>query len=599
MRRLAQQIVMGTYAALVAASATIPSPTLAQSASPRSIETTGVPNLTALASLEGSELRSVLERFSTDRSALGRRWDVQYSPTRRERFRAFYHEWQSALGAMEYATLSLEGKIDYVLLANEIRYALESLDREETLYEEMGQLIPFAGTLMELQEARRRLEIPDPAATAGILADLPERITEAQRAVEAKLEEDDAPSAIVAYRTANALRGLQRTVQDWHAYYAGYDPLFTWWTSAPWKRMNDALGEYIEFLRERVLGIEPGEPEPIVGDPIGADGLRRDLRHEMIPYTPDELIAIAQREFEWLDEQMLQASRDLGYGDDWRAALEYVKGLHAEPGRQTEIVRDLAHEAVTFLEVRDLVTIPPLAKEIWRMEMLSPERQLVSPFFLGGEVIRVSFPTDEMEHADKLMSMRGNNIHFSRATVHHELIPGHHLQGFMTRRYNSHRSIFRTPFWGEGWALYWEMQLWDLGFPQTAEDRVGMLFWRMHRAARIIFSLSFHLGRMTPQEAIDFLVERVGHERANATAEVRRSFAGSYSPLYQAGYMLGGMQIRALHEEFVGSGRMTDRAFHDMILQGGRMPIELVRARLRGEAPQREFRSSWRFADEL
>ena len=96
------------------------------------------------------------------------------------------------------------------------------------------------------------------------------------------------------------------------------------------------------------------------------------------------------------------------------------------------------------------------------------------------------------------------------------------------------------------------MLLWDLEFPQSPEDRVGMLFWRMHRTARIIFSLSFHLGTMTPQECIDFLVERVGHERANAEGEVRRSFNGSYSPLYQVAYMIGGLQFRALHRELVG-----------------------------------------------
>jgi uncharacterized protein (DUF885 family) len=91
------------------------------------------------------------------------------------------------------------------------------------------------------------------------------------------------------------------------------------------------------------------------------------------------------------------------------------------------------------------------------------------------------------------------------------------------------------------------MLLWDQGFPQTPQDRMGMLFWRSHRLARIIFSLKVHLGEMTPQEAIDMLVDRVGHERANAEAEVRRSFNGTYSPLYQAAYMLGGLQFRALH----------------------------------------------------
>ena len=60
--------------------------------------------------------------------------------------------------------------------------------------------------------------------------------------------------------------------------------------------------------------------------------------------------------------------------------------------------------------------------------MMSPERQLVAPFFLGGETILVSYPTDGMTHEQKLMSLRGNNKHFARATVHHELIPGHHLQ---------------------------------------------------------------------------------------------------------------------------------------------------------------------------
>ena len=193
------------------------------------------------------------------------------------------------------------------------------------------------------------------------------------------------------------------------------------------------------------------------------------------------------------------------------------------------------------------------------------------------------------------MALRGNNRAFSRAVVHHELIPGHHLQHFYNERYQPHRQLFDTPFWGEGWALYWELLLYERGFAATPEEKIGMLFWRSHRAARIIFSLRFHLGTMTPEEAIDLLVTRVGHERANATAEVRRSFNGNYSPLYQAAYMLGGLQFRALHAELVGRGRMTNRQFHDAILQGGRMPVEMVRARLTNQRLARDYRPSWRF----
>jgi uncharacterized protein (DUF885 family) len=385
------------------------------------------------------------------------------------------------------------------------------------------------------------------------------------------------------------------TLDDWFAFYRGYDPAFTWWNLDPWRRADSSLTRYEKAIRRDIIGQKEGEDEPIIGDPIGADALRTELAFEMIRYGPEDLLRIAEREFAWCEAEMRRAARDMGLGDDWKAAVERVKNSYVEPGKQTDLVRDLAREAELFVESRNLLTVPPLAKEVWRMEMLSPAQQKVSPFFLGGEVLQVSYPTDEMAAADKLMSLRGNNPHFSRATVHHELIPGHHLQSFMIDRYMPHRRAFDTPFWMEGWALYWEMRLWDLGFPRSAEDRVGMLFWRSHRAARIIFSLRFHMGTMTPDEAIDLLVNRVGHERANATAEVRRSFNGSYPPLYQLAYMIGGLQFRALHRELVPSGRMTERAFHDAVLQGGIMPVELVRARLTQTRLPRDWKADWAF----
>jgi hypothetical protein len=558
-----------------------------------------VPDLRPLVAASASELRDVVARYSADRAALGRRWGVEYSPARRERLRTFYSGWGMRLGEIDFARLGVEGRIDYILLDGALRHERALLDREAALFAEMRPLVPFAERLMDLEEARRRIEPVEGQATARLLADLPAQIGRARAAAESSLAGGrGAPpvSRIVALRAANALDGLKRTLERWYRHYAGYDPLFTWWVAEPYRVADKAIGDYGKFLRERVVGYKEGEDEPIVGDPIGAAGLQADLAHQFIPYSAEELIAIAERELAWCDGEMRRAAREMGFGDDWRAALERVKTLHVAPGQQPTMVRDLAREAVAFLRVRDLVTIPPLAEEVWRMEMMSPEAQKVSPFFLGGEVIRVAFPTDAMDYDDRQMSMRGNNVHFSRATVQHELIPGHHLQGFMSDRYNAHRETFGTPFWHEGDALYWEMLLWDLGFPRSPEDRVGMLFWRSHRAARIIFSLGFHLGRMTPQEAVDLLVNRVGHERANAEAEVRRSFNGSYPPLYQAAYMLGGLQIRALRGEVVDGGLLTEKQFHDAILEGGPMPIELMRARLTGTLLPRDYVAQWRFA---
>ena len=554
-----------------------------------------VPVPSAVMATTTSEMRPVLERFTADRQLLLRRFTLPYSSARIDRLLRFYQEWQAQLEAMDFEALTVDGRIDYLLLDKELRYQVNLLLRETRLFTEMEAYLPFAEEIMQLEESRRRLDPVDPMSAAEALGRIETAILRVRSSFSNPADPGTRPSRIAALRAGTFLRQLQRTLSAWYDFHAGYDPLFTWWVQAPFEDTRAALDGYRAFLAVEVVGHRPGEDEPIVGDPIGTAGLEEDLAYELIPYTPEELIAIGWRELEWCERELRKAASDMGFGDDWPAAMEAVKGRFVEPGRQPALIRDLALEAVGFVKDRDLLTVPPLAEETWRMEMLSPEAQKVSPFFLGGEVIQVSYPTDAMTHDEKLMSMRGNNPHFSRATVQHELIPGHWLQQFMYRRFNPHRSAFGTPFWIEGNSLYWEMLLWDIGFPRNPEDRIGMLFWRTHRAARIIFSLSFHLGLMSPEEAIQMLVERVGHEPSTARAEVRRSFNGSYPPLYQAAYMIGGLQIRALRAELVEGGTMNEKAFHDALLLHGNLPIELLRARLKEESLPRDFRPAWRF----
>ncbi|TDJ54575.1 MAG: DUF885 domain-containing protein [Planctomycetota bacterium] len=556
------------------------------------------PQQAPYASVDGTlpPLRAMIERYSADRRNLGRFYDAPMSARRTERYGDFYRSWQYALDETDFDALDHDGQVDYILFRNELRYRLEALEHERAKHEQLDELIPFAQTIVGLQERRRQLESIDPEQLAVAISGLADAIEATRESVDAALELEQEYDIAVSNRAAEMLDRLQRTFKDWYGFYNGYDPLFSWWVAKPYAKADKQLTDYTKFVRKSLVGIEDEEEDdPIIGDPIGRAELLTRLEHEMIPYTPEELLVIAETELAWCRREMLRAAADLGFGDDWRAALEHVKDLHVGPGEQPQLVHDLAWEAIEFLEQRDLVTIPALCKETWRMEMMSPERQKTSPYFLGGEVIMVAFPTDEMAHEDKRMSMRGNNMHFARATVHHELIPGHHLQGYMTRRYRTHRRVFGTPFWGEGWALYWEMLLWDLDFPESPENRVGMLFWRTHRCARIIFSLSFHLGLMTPEQCIEFLIENVGHERNNATAEVRRSVSGDYGPLYQAAYMLGGLQIRAMHRELVDSGTMTNRQFHDAVLRNNSIPIEMVRAAITDQPLTRDFESSWRF----
>ncbi len=594
-----------TLAPSLALCSTPPSP-----ASVRPTEDYVPAEISGLTGPRSSELRELVERFVSDRDELERFYDVKGSALQTRRLREFYAAWTGRLAAMPYEGLGTEGRVDWILLSRYIEYQQGLLDRRDAKSLERAPLVPFAEDIARLQEDRRGMQPVDPQAAAATLNRIAKQVGDLQAALQAGLRETgskegkDAPAVhpltttrVIAYRAVTDLSDLRESLEDWYKFYDGYDPAFSWWVRSSHDSLNEALDGYVKFMREKLVGFEKGKDDPIVGDPIGRAGLEAELRHELIAYSPEELLAIANHEFAWCDAELRKASREMGLGDDWKAAMERVKQDHLAPGSQPGLVRDLALEAIRFVEDRDLVTIPPLAADFWRIKMMGPAQQKVAPFFLGGPDILVAFPTSAMDYDDKLQSLRANNIHFARATVFHELVPGHHLQYYYEERYNPQRQLFTTPFWVEGWSVWWEFQFWDLGFPRSPEDRLGMLFWRAHRCARIIFSLNFHMGNWTPEQCIDFLVDRVGHERASAAGEVRRSFIGTYPPMYQAGYMLGALQLRELHRELVVPGGMTNRQFHDAILKGGPMPIELVRARLKGAKPPKDFKPAWRFAD--
>ncbi|MFO0842066.1 MAG: DUF885 family protein [Gemmataceae bacterium] len=672
-----------------------------------------VPDLAPLLARKPSEAAELVRRYQADRDSLHRAYPIVDSPTRHERMRRFHDGWAQALEGLDERKLSREAQADLRRVREEVEADRRELSGQFKRQVETAPLTPFAGTIIGLEEARRRMEPVDPKGAAGELVKMTKQLAQFRRHAE------KTAARPVSRRAAEATARLRSHLRHWFEFYNGYDPMFTWWLAEPFKEADEALQSYAAFLRDKVtreaepandlLGLPgavaadthdvpelasllaapasemqavirahqgdrgrggrlaaagiapaggrdparlallrkqhegwaealhkldfeklsrdgqvdylllrnlierdlarlalPQEPRGrgraddsgISGRPIGREALEVELAAEMIPYSPEQLFALAEREFAWCEAEMRKAARDMGFAD-WRDALEKVKTLHVVPGGQPRVIRDLAHEAVDYLAKNDLVTVPPLAAETWRMEMMSPRRQLVSPFFTGGEVISVAFPTNTMAHDAKLQSLRGNNIHFSRATVHHELIPGHHLQGFMNARWKGYRGAFSTPFSIEGWALYWEFILYDRGFPATPEDRVGFLFWRMHRCARILFSIGFHLGKMTPAECIELLVTRVGHERDNATAEVRRSFQGGYGPLYQAAYMLGGLQFRALHRELVESGKMSARDFHDAVLRENRIPVAMVRASLTRQPLTRDWRPNWKFYGDI
>lgn len=545
--------------------------------------------------VDSIEMQDRILRVRFDERELARYWTVRFSKNRYNAYLSLYSEGLSSLHSeAPFATYNTEERIDYLLLQNYLRRQIRRLQLEQKRDRDTEPLLPFVSALVSLCEARMasRFEDVEPRHVATVMHDATTSVFDITSQV---LSGKVHVSKEAAYRAIQNIDHLNTQISELYTFFTGYVPTFDWWVKVPYASLEKALQSLVPAIATKLAGIRPDDKDEIIGQPIGRDGLLVELEAEMIPYKPGELLSIANDKYAWCEKEMKKAASELGFGDDWKAALRHVQNIHVEPGKQPQLIKSLVDSATDYVKINNLVTVPPLA-ERWTMSMMSPAMQKVNPFFLGGPKIIVSYPTVDMAHSDKLMSMRGNGPHLSKATAFHEMIPGHHLQGFVGGRSHAYRNLFDTPFYVEGWAMYWELVFWDRGdFFASPEDRIGTLFWRMHRCARILFSLKFHLGQLTPQQCVDLLVEMVGHERATAEGEVRRSLNGDYGPLYQAGYYLGAMQLYALRQEVLGKGVLGEKAFHDRILRANQMPIELLRALILDEDLDRDYKSKWKF----
>ncbi len=522
-------------------------------------------------------------------------WGFQYaaaSPEQMDRLLLLDQEYEKKMKQFDYKKLNTNGQVDYILLNRKIKKNIEDLKSNQSAYNRVKNYLPFADSILEFEKKRRRGGAVDAKEVATTFEKASAQVDQEIKKLEGV---KSIPSADVEY-LENIIASLKLRLESSFDFYNGYEPMFTWWVPKSHDRLQDKLKEYKELIAAKT-DLKPfDDGSNIAGKRVGKDVLNKMLKDEMISYNADELLKIADKEWQWCVSELLKASKEMGFGEDWKKAQEKVKNSYVPEGKQPELINELYDKAMNFINEKQLIDIPPLADETWGMIMMTPERQLVNPFFTGGREISISYPTNTMTYDQKMMSMRGNNPHFSLGTVQHELIPGHHLQYFMNRRHKPYREQnFNTPFWTEGWTLYWELLLYRMGFPKTPEERIGMLFWRMHRCARITFSIKFHIGEWTPQQCIDYLVDQVGHEPANAHGEVKRSFEGSYDPLYQLAYMIGGLQLLSISDEMVGSGKLTYKEFHDRVIKENYMPMEMLRAILTNQNLNPDHQSSWKF----
>ncbi|HAZ25087.1 MAG TPA: DUF885 domain-containing protein, partial [Algoriphagus sp.] len=313
--------------------------------------------------MQATELANMITTYQADRGALGRLYTNRLSDEYFERMQAFNQEYLDALQSYNYEAFSEDGKIDYVLFRNYLETQLAELQLEKRDFDAIKNVVAFGSPLHAFVVDRRRAKQPDSQALAASWNQVANQIDTQLKTLPTTSKYNSWQKADLA---ASAVESLNRVVGEAYNFYYDYDPQFTWWMPEPWKRLDASMKAYAKALREHYTNSVKDDGSGIIGKPIGREALLNQLAFEMIAYTPEELIAEAEKQFAWCEKEMLKASNELGFGNDWKAALEMVKETYLPEGAWPEEVVRLGNEAIDIMEKNDWITVPELAKETWR-----------------------------------------------------------------------------------------------------------------------------------------------------------------------------------------------------------------------------------------
>jgi len=533
-----------------------------------------------------------IERFDADERRLRGFHPIATEATRQRR-RELAGASLAALAAVDEAGLPRDGRVDLRLFRARLEEIATRLDWEEEDARAAAPLVPFL-------ESCTRIERIDRHGEPWVADELAQWLGAAAVQVR-ELREKPGPEAAAALQAPLAVRAAAARARECRAFLDGWrksnaaaDPELGFWIAAPAERAVTALGEFAGWLEGTVLEELKKSPE---GSPfaIGRDRYAAELRFERIDLTPERMLAFGEEQLAALQAEMTRetaalvaadgAAIDSGLADrpvDWRLGLELAKRDTVPIGGQRLFVQAVAEEAIRFCRDEALFPVPAIADECWRLRLSDLETQgRLAYGFYGRDFMGVSAPLPEMDHERKLECLRSNARPFTRTVVPHELIPGHHLQSFFGLR-RARLGLAGSPFFVEGWAVHGEMTLDERGFFRGPRERVGHLFWRLLRAARIVVSTRYHLRLMTQAQMVDAMVEHAGLERSAAQAEVDRYM--TYSPLYQCAYLHGATEIRRLREECRAAwgGDFSELRFNTELVEQGSIPIARAREALLG-----------------
>jgi uncharacterized protein (DUF885 family) len=293
--------------------------------------------------------------------------------------------------------------------------------------------------------------------------------------------------------------------------------------------------------------------------------------------TPDEIHQLGLREIDRIEAEMIAIAKKEGFADlaAFRASLKtnpkYV------PTSAEQILEDFRHY---------IAQMEPKLPELFTLLPKSPVTVEAIPAFQSAAATHYVTGTPDGKRPGRVVVATSNfaerSLIDNEAIAYHEGIPGHHMQLSVQQqltglpKFRLHGLGFNAYI--EGWALYAEELGKEVGFYQDPVSDYGRLSSELFRAVRLVVDTGIHAKGWTRDQVVDFFRKSGAVDEPTIQSETDRYIAW---PAQALSYKLGQLKIRELRERArkeLGA-KFDIRSFHDEMLDGGTLPLDLLEAR--------------------
>jgi len=297
-------------------------------------------------------------------------------------------------------------------------------------------------------------------------------------------------------------------------------------------------------------------------------------------YTADDIHQIGLKEVARIRSEMQSIIDGLGFKGSFADFIQFLR-------TDEQFYPKTADELLMF--ARDIskridAELPKYFKTLPRKPYgVVPVPADLAPNYTGGRYSGSYSETTAGFYWVNTYNLPSRTLYTIPALTAHEAVPGHHLQISLNNELPKTIPAFRRGLYlsayGEGWGLYSEYLVDEIGIYTTPYEKFGQLTYEMWRACRLVVDTGVHAKGWTRQQMIDYMSENTALSIHEVTTETDRYISW---PGQAISYKIGEIKIRELREkaEKALSDKFDIREFHEVILEEGTVTLSIMEKRM-------------------